>query len=328
MSSVPRNATWDVGHELLKYASAQEAIERSKQLALRPNQDPAPVVLSPELERELVVQLGLPPSWFVRDPSRTNVPIHHCWGWRSELEKALLRADILTAQNVVACRAREDVCEFLERRMVLSRAAAKGLASVCTFLVSEQVGCFVDGVRDPRNRSEWRICQEGTGNNGNVRGFTPLLMAIEDAQADVVEVLLQARADPNLGGLELGGSALHLAAARMPQSPRIVSLLLADSRTNVHLRDNFGQTPLQLAEMTLDCGGNLCVVALLRNESAGLQACATCKKPARGGGKLKQCPCGIVVYCDSACQRGHWLVHKLMHNATAIAKPARGASRA
>lgn len=44
-----------------------------------------------------------------------------------------------------------------------------------------------------------------------------------------------------------------------------------------------------------------------------LPKCATCNKQAGMGVELRQCPCKLVYYCDSECQKIHWPQHKRAH---------------
>jgi hypothetical protein len=62
--------------------------------------------------------------------------------------------DVEAVRVIGETHSRKDVKDFLEMRMVLSAAAERGHVMVCMVLVDE-LRCFVDGVRDPRNKPEW-----------------------------------------------------------------------------------------------------------------------------------------------------------------------------
>lgn len=62
--------------------------------------------------------------------------------------------DVEAVRVIAETNARKDVRAFLEMRMVLTSAAERGHLMVCVVLIDE-LGCFVDGVRDPRNKPEW-----------------------------------------------------------------------------------------------------------------------------------------------------------------------------
>ena len=62
--------------------------------------------------------------------------------------------DVEAVRVIAETHARNDVNAFLEMRMVLTCAAERGHFMVCVVLLDE-LGCLVDGVRDPRNKPEW-----------------------------------------------------------------------------------------------------------------------------------------------------------------------------
>jgi len=78
----------------------------------------------------------------------------------------------------------------------------------------------------------------------NRAGGTPLAQAVRIGNAPVVELLLQAGADPNAIEPASGRAPLHLAATRADS--RLVELLLRN-RATVNLQDNRGETTLAYA---------------------------------------------------------------------------------
>lgn len=298
-----------MGESLLNQVRRDKAADDAERRACSPANDPPAVKLPRRLRDELVRDGGLPAEWFVRVPGMRD-RVRQCWGWRTLFEDALLRGDVDAARAISAARPRHVVLEFVEMRIVLTRVAQKGLISVCGYLLRE-VGCAVDGVQAPTNRTAWRLCQKGAGDDGNAEGSTPYLAAVLEAEDGVAKLLLEANADPNLRSPLTKGTALHFASARSPQSPKMVQLLLSDPRTNKDARDKDGNTPLELARAVDEWQGSFAsarVLSLLSDVDTGAtECCSACgARPAR----LKHCACGAALYCDSACQKRHWKEHK------------------
>jgi hypothetical protein len=132
------------------------------------------------------------------------------WGWRSDLEMAARMGDVDTIRTIAETHRRSEVQEFLEMRMVLTAAAEGGQLVVCVVLVDE-LGCLVDGVRDPRNKPAWQAVQASSGNFGNGKGLTPLFRAVIVGHSRLASWLLSRGADPNFEASNGGGTALHFA---------------------------------------------------------------------------------------------------------------------
>lgn len=97
-------------------------------------------------------------------------------------------------------------------------------------------------------------------------GRTPLHHSAHEANAEKVQELLTAGADPNLQD-DNGWSPLHFAA--QASSRRVTEILLA-SGASVHLQDSFGNTPLFRA--VFNSKGVGVVIGLLRAAGADPRA--------------------------------------------------------
>jgi ankyrin repeat protein len=110
---------------------------------------------------------------------------------------------------------------------------------------------------DPRYKLE---------EEGEFKGYFPLLMASHKGFLEVMQALLDVKADPNQVGGELSFSSLHQAAGQ--NQPNAIALL-ARSGANVNLADTRGGTPLFVAA---DQGSKEAVIALLVAKAAVNQA--------------------------------------------------------
>ncbi len=102
-------------------------------------------------------------------------------------------------------------------------------------------------VSQNRARVGQLLAQGADPNQHDEAGFTPLHWAIRDPQLPMVELLLDAGADPTLATAppeETGYSPLHFAA--FEGNAAIVQLLL-DQGANINRRSKLGDTPLHVA---------------------------------------------------------------------------------
>ena len=300
-----------VGLHLRDQLQLDEVANAAARRASAPTKDKKPIKLPRSLRKELVEEGGLPADWFVEMPG-PGTRVRQCWGWRTKFEDALFCSDIPTARAIIKGREMETVREYAEMRILLTRTAAKGLVAACELLLHE-VKCAVDGVQAKSNKGEWRLCQIGAGDSGNAAGSTPLLLAVTEAESTTAQLLLGARADPNLRSPTTGGTALHVACARRPQSPKIVEILLNDPRTDTTLADRHGSTALALAEVmhaSYGSASSALILDLMSGQLKGTDCCVQCgSRPER----LQKCPCGFAWYCGKACQKLHWKHHKPVH---------------
>ena len=101
---------------------------------------------------------------------------------------------------------------------------------------------------------------------GEAKGFFPLVAASEMGHIDVMQALLEAGADVNQVGGPYSFSSLFTAAAR--NHPRAIALL-ARNGGDVNLADSRGPTPLFIAA---EQGHKEAVIALLEAKAAVNQA--------------------------------------------------------
>ncbi|MDR2200629.1 MAG: ankyrin repeat domain-containing protein [Puniceicoccales bacterium] len=83
----------------------------------------------------------------------------------------------------------------------------------------------------------------------DANGYTPLHYALIDAPVEFVSILLEHGANPNTADAESQWTPLHWAAHKANREA--VKLLLEQPGIEVNAKDNYGLTPLQLAEEDL-----------------------------------------------------------------------------
>lgn len=84
----------------------------------------------------------------------------------------------------------------------------------------------------------------GDVNSVDDKGRTPLMMAAETNNAEIVDLLLKNKADPNIKNQD-GNTALHVAAQKGNHS--IIQVLLLQGKTDPHILNKTDRTPLQVA---------------------------------------------------------------------------------
>ena len=297
-----------------------------------------------------------PTHWFVEEPvdgwESAKVYPHHLWGWRSDLDMAARLGDVETVRTIAETRPRREVQDFLEMRMLLTAVAEQGHLVMCAVLIDE-LGCFVDGVRDMRNRPDWHQVQAVSGNSGNGLGLTPLFRAVIVGHSRVVSLLIKRGANPNHAAENGGGTALHFAIAQ--RHVRCVAALLGCGKTNLSAKGPDGRTPRQLAEALVEgtsaptcvpasgevdpaqrksapsgkpgCGDTQnregaqkiadmrasVIAALLRGEA--IRGVGGRDACIKCGSEAQplMCNCGLVHYCGDRCQESHWDTHGEEH---------------
>ncbi len=112
-------------------------------------------------------------------------------------------------------------------------------------------------------------------------GFTALHTAVHFRQREVVEILLASGADVNDNGTRYQVTPLHIAAGRGYRD--MVELLLAKG-ADIHLKNKYGQTPLDVA----DCEGMTDTAYVLREHASKRENLAQ----AQGKDSRRPAPCG------------------------------------
>ena len=116
----------------------------------------------------------------------------------------------------------------------------------------------------------------------------------------------------------LGNVSLHETVCSENDRADVVEFLL-DHGADVDIVDYDGYSPRRWAEKNGQTPGRKCNMALyraLRKEEkkakAKAKCCAYCKKSgsSKEDGLLRCSRCHVVVYCDAACQKADWKVHK------------------
>lgn len=128
-----------------------------------------------------------PARWFARPPDNRNSyrPTALC-GWRTNLERAVLREDVAKVDEIVAKRNAKDIREYVECRMLLTKCAQRGLVVGCKLLL-EKCGASVEGAQAPDAETWWLEVQNASGN---CESLTPLHQAARNGQVESMEILL------------------------------------------------------------------------------------------------------------------------------------------
>ena len=275
-------------------------------------------------------RMACPLHWYARPPSARELALNGgdgtgyntrmLWGWRTNVELACERGDVAKLKQIVTKQDRSEVIEHFERRLLLTKAARNGKHQVCVALVEH--GAAVDGVQSSGNKAEWQAQQQDAGNRGPVAGMTPLFAATQAASARTVQFLLESGADPRLRKAN-GEEPIFNAVWHAEKD--IVALLLqhgVSPNTQSHCQDStVGMTPTQVAEIQIkrQPKGTKRYESILRalqlakgdrkEQLKSQGSCANCSKL----GCTLRCPCELVMYCDSKCQKADWKKHKVAH---------------
>ena len=199
---------------------------------------------------------GLIERWFVCDPSRA-IP-RMCWGWRTELENAVVAADAAAVTRLLDSHARADVVEFAESRLLLHKAAGfgggQGCAAIARLLID--MGASVDGINGIP--ADWERCRRDAGYAGS----TPLYCASQEGLHEVsyfkhvfaclcfiylilqVGVLLLTEGADHMAKNDAGLFPLFMACSS--NSMPIVAAMLRTGNANVLARVPDGHSPLSL----------------------------------------------------------------------------------
>jgi hypothetical protein len=247
-----------------------------------------------------------PKRWYARPPpNRDSYRATQLCGWRTNLEKAVLREDATKVQQIVSERRKSDIREYCECRILLTKCAKRGLLIGCQLLL-DKCGVSVEGIQAPDTERFWR---EIANHSGNEADLTPLHGACREGQAEAVKLLLDKGAQINrLDNSRLRGSALHHSVAAGQTG---VCRILCERGADLTYVDGMGNEALDISEML--SGQDVYrervhkkIQQILREFD---RRCAECRTP----NASKRCPCHKENYCSPACQKRRWKHHKAYH---------------
>ena len=250
-----------------------------------------------------------PKHWFVCPPSSESRS-RMLWGWRTNMELATERNDYDKIKDLCERYPPDDVKDFIERRMLLTKAADVGTTKACRALL-KYAKAAVDGVRSPENKREWIPLQADSGNSNNRYGSTPLFIAVQNGHEAVVRMLLRHGANVEFSPREAEPAGpLHYAAA-LGHVNIVQTLFLAGA--DVTRRDDHSLTPIETCQAQMDWGGygtkQYEKILKILGRPDQLKRCAACNAKA----PKKHCPCNLENYCNSTCQSKRWKQHKPRH---------------
>ena len=126
----------------------------------------------------------------------------------------------------------------------------------------EKIDLLFDAISNNNINEVKRFIRKNANLNSQIANtkVTPLHLAVQKGNLDIVKILLEAKADPNLASID-GATPLHLAALSGNLGV-VEALLKADAKPNLAMND--GYTPLHLALQK----GNLGVVKVLLKAKA------------------------------------------------------------
>ena len=247
----------------------------------------------------------LPVRWYSQPPDDPN-----SWrpsellGWRTNLERALLREDEAKVNEIVNKRNANDIREFVECRMLLTKAAKRGLITAMKLLI-EKCNASVEGAQAPDAKSWWLAVQDASGNCDSL---TPLHQACRDGQVESVKYLLDKGADMcRIDRSNLRGSALHHAiSGGQTECCRVLCERGADLTY-----EGYGGEAIDISELVV---GNDVFRGRVQEKMQQIlreydQRCSYC----RASNPPKTCPCKKERYCDANCQKKRWKYHKKYH---------------
>lgn len=245
---------------------------------------------------------SVPRDWFVRPPPDGAYRLTEMWGWRTNLERAVLQADTDKIQEIAQHRDSDEIREFCEIRILLTKVAEKGMFKACQALL-DICHVEVDGARS--TPVKWRRLQLQAGDSGT----TPLHRAAFEGFLPVVELLLQHGASVTATDDQLGGTALLHAVSQGHSD--CVRALLEHGSDPAYFSPSGGEA-LDLSQM-MEMQGGAHVAAQRRIRQVLREYDSRCSHCRSAGTSVKKCPCHLERYCGRECQRVRWKEHKRQH---------------
>jgi len=137
-------------------------------------------------------------------------------------------------------------------------------------------------------------------NAHDIHGYTPLLYAMQNANAPMVAVLLKHGANPNAESRDGRRSLSFLTIAIQPEPLIVINLLM---QYGARLTD---KTEINMIRNSVEFYGSKDLAVRVREaHPRDKEECEDCTKPA-----IKKCAaCGLVYYCSPACQKSDWKFH-------------------
>lgn len=234
----------------------------------------------------------VPFEWFVRPPADiSSYRLTDLWGWRTNLERAVLQADTEKIQEIAEQRDMDQIREFCEIRILLTKVAEKGMLKACQALV-DICGVQVDGVRD--TPTKWRRLQHQAGDTET----TPLHRAAFEGLLPVVEFLLERGASVTATDGKVDGTAL-LHAVSQGHSDCVRALL--EHGSDPAFFSQCGGEALDLSHM-MEMQGGAHIAAQRRVRQVLREYDTRCSNCRASGPEIKNCPCQLERYCGRNCQ--------------------------
>ncbi len=256
----------------------------------------------------------VPMHWLCRPPPQSSYTPEQLYGWRTNLELAVTHMDEAKVKEIVGAHSAEEVREFCEIRLLLTKMAGEGLVKACKLLLNV-CNVSVDGGRDSDFSPKWK--KYLNKNGWSEEGETPLIMAAKDGQYEACKLLLEHKASIEIKSFKMQAAALQHATEG---GHKDIVKLLCKHQADLTSQNVLGSDAIDFVQMLQKPGmlakNGGCLEQYQKIEEILREyddRCATCKKkPA----VLRRCPCRKEQYCGVECQKQRWAAHKALHKKT------------